>query len=69
MLTAPKKNTSQVRARIAGRCKAPPKLIIPFHTSGIIPLGTSTRQNRSHLVSRMMRAASSRSRGWETSEW
>ncbi len=47
---------------------APPKLSIPFHTSGIIPDGTSSRQNRCHLVSRMMRAASSRSRGWETSE-
>ena len=53
----------------ARKNQAPPKLIIPFHTSGIIPLGTSTFQNRCHLVSRMMRADSSRSRGWEISEW
>ena len=48
---------------------APPKLSIPFHTSGIIPDGTSSRQNRCHRVSRMIRAASSRSRGWVISEW
>ena len=53
----------------ARKNQAPPKLIIPFHTSGIIPLGTSSFQNRSHFVSRMTRAASSRSRGWVISEW
>ena len=53
----------------ARKNQAPPKLIIPFQTSGIIPLGTSSRQNRCHFVSRMTRAASSRSRGWEISEW
>jgi hypothetical protein len=47
----------------------PPKLIIPFHTSGIIPLGTSSRQNRCQRDSRNSRAASSSSRGWVTSEW
>ena len=47
----------------------PPKLIIPFQTSPIIDDGTSSCQNRSHFVSRISRAASSRSRGWEISEW
>ena len=37
----------------ARKNQPPPKLIIPFHTSGIIPPGTSSRQNRCHLVSRM----------------
>ena len=47
----------------------PPKLIIPFQTSPIIELGTSRRQNRSHLVKRNMRAASSSSAGWVIREW
>jgi hypothetical protein len=47
----------------------PPKLIIPFQTRGIIPFGTSSFQNRCHLVSRSNRAASSSSRGWVTNEW
>ena len=41
----------------------------PGVDSGIIPLGTSSFQNRCHLVSRMIRADSSRSRGWASSEW
>jgi hypothetical protein len=49
--------------------QAPPKLIIPFQTSGIIPPGTSSFQKRCHLVSRMIRAASSNSRGWVTRDW
>jgi hypothetical protein len=52
----------------ARKNQAPPKLTFPFHTSGIIPPGTSSRQNRCHLVSRITRAASSSSRGWEISE-
>ena len=47
----------------------PPKLIMPFHTSPIIEDGTSSCQKRSHLVSRISRAASSRSCGWEINEW
>jgi len=48
---------------------AAPKLIIPFQTIPIIELGTSRRQNRSHLVRRNMRAASSSSVGWVIREW
>jgi hypothetical protein len=58
-----------IDSEAARKNQAPPKLIIPFQTSGIIPLGTSSFQNRSHFVSRMTRAASSRSRGWQISEW
>jgi hypothetical protein len=46
----------------------PPKLIMPFQTSGIMPLGTSTRQNRCHRDSRNNRDASSSSRGCDFSE-
>ena len=46
----------------------PPKLIMPFQTSGIIPLGTSTRQNRCQRDNRSSRDASSSSRGWLISE-
>ena len=41
----------------------PPKLIIPFQTRGIMPLGTSSFQKRCHFVSRSSLAASSSSRG------
>ncbi len=47
----------------------PPKLIIPFQTNGIIPLGTSSRQNRCHRDRRSSLDASSSSRGWEVREW
>ena len=47
----------------------PPKLIMPFQTSGIIPLGTSSFQNRCHFVSRSSLAASSNSRGCVVSDW
>jgi hypothetical protein len=47
----------------ARKNQPPPKLIIPFQTSPIIPPGTSSRQNRCHFDSRSTRAASSRSRG------
>jgi hypothetical protein len=47
----------------------PPKLIMPFQTSGIIPCGTSNFQKRCQRVSRSSRAASSRSRGWVTNDW
>jgi hypothetical protein len=47
----------------------PPKLIMPFQTRPIIEDGTSSCQNRSHFVSRIRRAASSRSCGCEINEW
>src|SRR5580704_6558140 len=53
----------------ARKNQPPPKLIIPFQTRPIIELGTSNRQNRSHLVSRNIRAASSSSGGWVIKEW
>jgi hypothetical protein len=43
--------------------------IIMFHTRPIIELGTSSFQNRCHLVKRYMRAASSSSTGCDLSEW
>ncbi len=49
--------------------QAAPKLIMPFQTWEIMPLGTSSFQNRCHRVSPISRAASSSSRGWVASDW
>ena len=59
-----------VTASDAVRKNHPPPIdIMAFQTSPIIEEGTSSFQKRCHLVSRYMRAASSRSVGWVTSEW
>ena len=59
-----------VTASDAVRKNHPPPIdIIMFQTSPIMELGTSSFQNRCHLVSRYIRAASSSSVGWVMSEW
>ena len=59
-----------VTASEAVRKNHPPPIdIIMFQTRPIIELGTSSFQNRCHLVRRYMRAASSSSVGCAMSEW
>lgn len=48
---------------------AAPKLIMPFQTWAIMPLGTSTFQNRCQRVRRISRAASSSSLDWVMRDW
>ena len=59
-----------VTASDAVRKNQPPPIdIIMFQTKPIMELGTSSFQNRCHLVSRYIRAASSSSVGCEMREW
>ncbi len=68
MIPLPWMNT--VTASDAVRKNQPPPIdIIMFQTNPITELGTSSFQNRCHLVRRYMRAASSSSVGWLMSEW
>lgn len=43
--------------------------VMPFPTWAIMPLGTSSFQNRCHRVSPISRAASSGSAGWVVGDW
>jgi hypothetical protein len=59
-----------VTASDAVRKNHPPPIdIIMFQTNPIMELGTSSFQNRCHLVNLYIRAASSSSAGWEMREW
>jgi hypothetical protein len=60
---------TEIASEATRKNQLPPKLIIPFHTRPIAPLGTSIFQNRCHLVSRSERESSSSSRGRVFSDW